>query len=50
MLVLQGKWNGTGVKNVEEFNPDPFTEQLNQQGLPWEEIHNPILPHNYPEE
>ena len=50
MLVLQGKWGGTGVKNVEEFNPDPFTEQLNQQGLPWEEIHNPILPHNYPEE
>jgi len=23
---------------VEEFNPDPFMEQLNKQGLPWHEV------------
>jgi saccharopine dehydrogenase (NAD+, L-lysine-forming) len=27
----------SGVNNVEEFNPDPFMEQLNKQGLPWHE-------------
>ena len=26
-----------GVHNVEEFDPDPFMEQLNKQGLPWNE-------------
>lgn len=29
-----------GVFNVEEFNPDPFMEQLNKQGLPWIEEFN----------
>ena len=29
-----------GVFNVEEFDPDPFMEQLNKQGLPWHEIHD----------
>ncbi|MBR6964406.1 MAG: hypothetical protein IKH86_12380 [Prevotella sp.] len=29
-----------GVYNVEEFDPDPFLEQLNKQGLPWHEIHD----------
>ena len=36
--VLQGLWNRPGVNNVEEFNPDPFMEQLNKQGLPWHEV------------
>ena len=27
----------TDKKLVEEFNPDPFMEQLNKQGLPWHE-------------
>ena len=27
-----------GVWNVEEFDPDPFMEQLNKQGLPWHEV------------
>ena len=27
-----------GVWNVEEFDPDPFVEELNKQGLPWHEI------------
>ena len=35
MMVLTGKWSGEGVFNVEEFDPDPFMEQLNFHGLPW---------------
>lgn len=37
MMVLTGKWTGTGVFNVEEFNPDPFLEKMNEYGLPWHE-------------
>lgn len=37
MMVLTGAWKGTGVKNVEEFDPDPFMEKLNRHGLPWKE-------------
>ncbi len=36
-MMLEGKWTGAGVFNVEEFNPDPFLEELGEQGLPWEE-------------
>ena len=35
MMVLTGEWSGAGVFNVEEFNPDPFLEQLSIYGLPW---------------
>jgi len=34
-LMLEGKWQAKGVYNMEEFNPDPFMEELNKQGLPW---------------
>lgn len=34
MMFLTGKWKKPGVYNVEEFDPDPFMEQLNKQGLP----------------
>jgi saccharopine dehydrogenase (NAD+, L-lysine-forming) len=37
MMVLTGEWGGAGVFNVEEFNPDPFLDKLNQYGLPWHE-------------
>ncbi|MEA4917449.1 saccharopine dehydrogenase family protein [Proteiniphilum sp.] len=37
MMFMQGIWKKPGVFNVEEFNPDPFMEQLNKQGLPWHE-------------
>ncbi len=40
MMYLQGLWKKAGVYNVEEFNPDPFMEKLNQLGLPWIEMHN----------
>lgn len=32
-MVLKGLWGGTGVKNVEEFNPDPFLEEIAKIGL-----------------
>ncbi|MGL4292534.1 MAG: saccharopine dehydrogenase C-terminal domain-containing protein [Bacteroidales bacterium] len=43
MMFLKGEWVRPGVWNVEEFNPDPFMEQLNKQGLPWHEIFNQDL-------
>ncbi|WP_113671735.1 saccharopine dehydrogenase family protein [Vallitalea guaymasensis] len=42
-LLLEGKWKKPGVYNVEEFDPDPFMEQLNKQGLPWNESFQPEL-------
>ncbi|CAE09330.1 saccharopine dehydrogenase family protein [Wolinella succinogenes] len=35
-LMLEGKWSGKGVFNMEELDPDPFMDELNKQGLPWE--------------
>lgn len=43
MMVLNGKWKKPGVYNVEEFDPDPFMEALNQWGLPWTENFDPVL-------
>lgn len=40
MMFFQGHWRGHGVFNVEEFNPDPFLEELSKQGLPWNELHD----------
>lgn len=37
MMFFKGLWRKPGVWNVEDFNPDPFMEQLNIQGLPWHE-------------
>ncbi|MCB9274164.1 MAG: saccharopine dehydrogenase family protein [Lewinellaceae bacterium] len=36
-MMLTGKWSGKGVFNVEQFNPDPFLDELGPQGLPWHE-------------
>lgn len=46
-LVVQGIWSGAGVFNVEEFNPDPFMDMLNQWGLPWNENFNPAFIEDY---
>ena len=35
-LILEKKWSGEGVFNMEEFNPDLFMDELNMQGLPWQ--------------
>ncbi len=42
-LLMQNKWNKAGVFNIEEFDPDPFMEELNKWGLPWQESFNPVL-------
>ena len=42
-MVLTGKWKKPGVFNVEEFDPDPFMDALNQFGLPWKESFHPDL-------
>ena len=34
-LVANGQWRKPGVYNLEEMDPDPFMEMLNQYGLPW---------------
>ena len=46
MMFLKGEWKSPGVHNVEEFNPDPFMEQLNLNGLPWWELHDVPLEMN----
>lgn len=35
-LMLNGTWKKPGVWNMEQFDPDPFMEMLNQHGLPWQ--------------
>jgi saccharopine dehydrogenase (NAD+, L-lysine-forming) len=35
-LMLEGKWQAKGVWNMEQFDPDPFMEEMNKQGLPWQ--------------
>lgn len=34
-MMLEGKWLEAGVWNMEQFDPDPFMEDLNRHGLPW---------------
>ncbi|MFV0469245.1 MAG: saccharopine dehydrogenase family protein [Dysgonomonas sp.] len=38
IMFMKGLWRKPGVFNVEEFDPDPFMEELNKQGLPWHEL------------
>ncbi len=35
-LILEKIWKKAGVYNIEQFDPDPFMEELNKQGLPWQ--------------
>jgi saccharopine dehydrogenase (NAD+, L-lysine-forming) len=34
-MILDGSWSGSGVFNMEQFDPDPFMRELTLQGLPW---------------
>ena len=43
-MVLEGKWTGAGVFNVEELNPDPFMAEIGKYGLPWNEAIDQDLP------
>ena len=40
-LVVDKVWDKDGVFNVEEFDPDPFMDMLNEYGLPWVVDENP---------
>ena len=42
MLVMNGTWKKAGVYNLEELDPDPFMEALNEYGLPWVVEENPV--------
>lgn len=44
MMVLTGVWQGAGVHNMEQLDPDPFMEALNQHGLPWQIVDHQPLP------
>ncbi|MCU0599395.1 MAG: hypothetical protein MUE70_09090 [Desulfobacterales bacterium] len=37
MMMIQKKWRGKGVFNMEQLDPDPFMNALNIYGLPWTE-------------
>ena len=37
LMLAKGIWGGAGVFNVEQFDPDPFLEEVARQGLPWHE-------------
>jgi saccharopine dehydrogenase (NAD+, L-lysine forming) len=47
MMMITGEWMKPGVWNCEEMNPDPFMAMLNIHGLPWHEVVNGVLPHEY---
>ncbi len=40
-MMVEGKWMQAGVWNMEQFDPDPFMEDLNQYGLPWTVVELP---------
>ncbi|NLR40028.1 saccharopine dehydrogenase family protein [Novosphingobium sp. ERW19] len=35
-MMVQGVWSGAGVFNMEQFDPDPYMDMLNNHGLPWQ--------------
>jgi saccharopine dehydrogenase (NAD+, L-lysine-forming) len=35
-MMITGRWRGAGVFNMEQFDPDPFMEDLGHYGLPWQ--------------
>ena len=42
-MILTGRWQGRGVFNMEQFDPDPFLESLTVHGLPWQVIEGPVF-------
>lgn len=37
-MMIEKHWLEPGVFNIEQFNPDPFMEAMNNYGLPWKVI------------
>jgi saccharopine dehydrogenase (NAD+, L-lysine-forming) len=42
-MMLEGKWMQPGVWNMEQMDPDPFLEDMNKYGLPWDVIEDPAF-------
>ena len=42
-MLLTKKWRRPGVFTPEQFDPDPFMDELNAFGLPWRIVDNPVL-------
>lgn len=38
MMFIKGVWQGAGVFNVEQLDPDMFMDALNKYGLPWDVV------------
>ena len=41
-MILRGLWKQPGVWNMEQNDPDPFMDELNKCGLPWQVIDLPL--------
>ena len=41
-MMLEGKWKGAGVFNMEQLDPVPFLESLALHGLPWHVMEMPL--------
>lgn len=37
-MIVEGKWKKPGVWNIEQFDPDPFLDDMNRYGLPWKVV------------
>lgn len=49
-MVATGAWNGKGVFNIEEMDPDPFLKAVSDFGLPWKVVElDPDKAYNLPE-
>ena len=44
MMLLTGAWQGAGVYNIEQLDPDKFMDALNNYGLPWQVAEHTPLP------
>ncbi len=42
-MMMEGKWKGEGVFNIEQLDPDPFMEALNEYGLPWKVVEGSVI-------
>ena len=42
-MILRGLWGNSGVWNMEQYDPDPFMEELMKHGLPWQVTELPLV-------
>lgn len=40
-MMIEGQWLKPGVWNIEQLDPDPFMDDMNRYGLPWQVIEEP---------